>query len=386
MNRLNIGLIGSGFMGRSHALAWRMAPTVFGLPVTPQLELLADADAATAESAARAFGFRRSTGDWQALIADPQVDLVDITTPNIWHEPMAMAAIAAGKPVYCEKPLAPEAGTAFRMAQAAEKAGVRTAVGFNYIKNPILRLAREIAQSGEIGELWNYRGIHAECWMAEPGLPWAWRLDPRGGAGAVADLGSHVISMARYVVGDIAEVCADLHTVIKERPAARGSSEMRKVEVDDQARAIVRFASGMGGVLEADWAAQGRVLNLGFELFGSKGSILVDMERMNELRLFTLGGAAGREGYVLVPAGPAHADYAAFCPAPGHQLGFNEIKAIEVKEIVASLLEGRPFAPDFREAARVQAVVDAMLLSARERRWVEVTEIHPEARGTAASN
>jgi predicted dehydrogenase len=292
---------------------------------------------------------------------------------------MAMAAIAAGRPVYCEKPLAPDAATAFRMAEAAEAAAVPTAVGFNYLKNPMVRLARDIAQSGEIGELWNYRGIHAECWMAEPGLPWSWRLDPSGGAGAIADLGSHAISMARFVVGAIAEVCADLQTVIRERPVAPGSRELRRVEVDDQSRALVRFATGMGGVIESDWAAQGRVMHLGFELHGSKGSILLDLERMNELRLFTLGGAKGREGFVLVPAGPAHADYAAFCPAPGHQLGFNEIKAIEVKEIVRSLVEHRHFEPGFREAARIQAVIDAMLLSARERRWVKVTEIHPDA-------
>jgi predicted dehydrogenase len=379
VNRLNIGLIGSGFMGRSHALAWRMAPTIFGLPVEPRLELLADIDAATAAKAAKGFGFRRATGDWQALVDDPEVDLVDITTPNKLHEPMALAAIAASKPVYCEKPLAPDTATAFRMAKAAEEAAVPTAVGFNYLKNPMVRLARDIARSGEIGELWNYRGIHAECWMAEPGLPWSWRLDPSGGAGAIADLGSHAISMARYVVGDIAEVCADLQTVIKERPVAWGAAEMRRVEVDDQARAMIRFATGMGGIIEADWAAQGRVMNLGFELFGSKGSILLDLERMNELKLFTLGSARGREGFTLIPAGPAHADYAAFCPAPGHQLGFNEIKAIEVKEIVTSLIERRHFEPGFREAARVQAVIDAMLLSARERRWVTVTEIHPEA-------
>jgi predicted dehydrogenase len=377
MKRLNVGLIGSGFMGRSHALAWRMAPTIFGLPIEPRLELLADVDQATAEKAAKGFGFARATGDWQALVSDPAVDLVDITTPNIWHEPMAMAAIAAGKPVYCEKPLAPDARTAFAMAEAAETAGVPTAVGFNYIKNPILQLARDIAQSGEIGELWNYRGIHAESWMAEPGSPWSWRLDPRGGAGAVADLGSHVISMARFVVGEIDEVCGEVRTVIRERPVAWGAAEMRKVEVDDQARALVRFSTGMGGVLEADWAAQGRVLNLGFELFGSTGSILVDLERMNELKLFKLGSAKGREGFTLIPAGPAHADYAAFCPAPGHQLGFNEIKAIEVKEIVRALLEDRHFYPDFRQAAQVQAVVDAILLSSRERRWVKVTEIHP---------
>ena len=379
MKRLNVGLIGSGFMGRSHALAWRMAPTIFGLPVEPRLELLADVSEELAAKAAAGFGFHRATGDWEKLVADPEVDLVDITTPNIWHEPMALAAIAAGKPVYCEKPLAPNATTAFAMAAAAETKAVPTFVGFNYLRNPMVALARDIAQSGEIGELWNYRGIHAECWMAEPGLPWSWRLDPKGGAGAVADLGSHAISMARFVVGDIAEVCADIRTVIPERPVAWGSSEMKKVEVDDQARAMVRFASGMSGIVEADWAAQGRVMNLGFQLFGSKGAVTVDLEQMNELKLFQLGSAKGREGFKLIPAGPAHNDYGSFCPAPGHQLGFNEIKAIEVKDIVRSLLERQHFSPGFREAARVQAVVDAMLLSSRERRWVKVTEIHPEA-------
>jgi predicted dehydrogenase len=375
LKRLNVGLIGSGFMGRSHALAWRMAPTVFGLPLEPRLELLADVDLATAEKAAKAFGFARATDNWQALVDDPEVDLVDITTPNVWHEPMAMAAIKAGKAVYCEKPLAPNAKVAFAMADAAEAAAVPTAVGFNYLKNPMVQLARDIASSGEIGELWSYRGIHAECWMAEPGSPWSWRLDPKGGAGAVADLGSHAISMARFVVGEIDEVCAEVRTVIKERPVAWGAAETKKVEVDDQARSLVHFSTGMSGVIEADWAAQGRVMGLGFELFGSTGSILLDLERMNELRLFKLGSSRGREGFTLIPAGPAHADYAAFCPAPGHQLGFNENKAIEVKELIRSLLEDRHFYPGFREAAKVQAVVDAMLLSSRERRWVKVSEI-----------
>src|SRR4051794_22695674 len=137
LKRLNVGLIGSGFMGRSHALAWRMAPTVFGLPLEPRLELLADVDLATAEKAAKAFGFARATDNWQALVDDPAVDLVDIPTPNVWQEPMALAAIKAGKAVYCEKPLAPNAKVAFAMADAAEAAAVPTAVGFNYLKNPM---------------------------------------------------------------------------------------------------------------------------------------------------------------------------------------------------------------------------------------------------------
>jgi predicted dehydrogenase len=372
---IRVGLIGSGFMGRSHAIAIRTASAVFGLERPLVLELLADVDAPSASRAGLALGISRTTGDWHALIEDHAVDLVDITTPNTLHEPMAMAAIAARKPVYCEKPLAPDAATAFRMAEAAEAAGVQTFVGFNYLKNPLVRTAREIVLSGEIGEVWGFRGIHAEDYMSDPAAPWTWRLDPKGGAGAVADLGSHIISLARYVVGDIEALCADLATKVRERTTREGTR--RLVEVDDEARALVRFANGASGTLEASWIATGRKMHLAFELTGSKGSVCLNMERMNELRLFIRGGKPGREGYVDIPAGPTHPDYAPFCPAPGHQLGFNEIKAIEVKAIAEALSGGPPFQPDFREAAMVQATVDAILLSARERRWVAVKELMP---------
>ncbi len=372
---IRVGLIGSGFMGRSHAIAIRTAAAVFGLARPLVLEMLADVDAPTASRAGLALGIDRTTGDWHALLADPAVDLVDITTPNTLHESMAMAAIAAGKPVYCEKPLAPNAATAFRLAAAAEAAGVPTFTGFNYLKNPLTRAARDIVASGEIGEVWGFRGIHAEDYMSDPAAPWTWRLDPRGGAGAVADLGSHIISMARFVVGDVAAVAADSTTRVAERTAADGSR--RPVEVDDETRAMVRFANGATGTLEASWIATGRKMYLAFELTGSKGSICLNMERMNELKLFIRGGRPGRNGYVEIPAGPDHPDYAPFCPAPGHQLGFNEIKAIEVKAIAEALAGGPPFQPDFREAAMVQATVDAMLLAARERRWVEVAELIP---------
>jgi predicted dehydrogenase len=372
---IRVGLIGSGFMGRSHAIAIRTAAAVFGLDRPLVLEMLADVDAPAASRAGMALGVARTTGDWRALVNDLQVDLVDITTPNTLHEPMALAAIAAGKPVYCEKPLAPDAATAFRLADAAEAAGVPTFTGFNYLRNPLVRTAREIVLGGEIGEVWGFRGIHAEDYMTDPACPWTWRLDPRGGAGAVADLGSHIISLARFVVGDIAAVAADLTTRVTERMTADGVR--RPVEVDDEARALVHFASGATGTLEASWIATGRKMYLAFELTGSRGSVCLNMERMNELRLFIRGGAPGRDGYVEIPAGPAHPDYAPFCPAPGHQLGFNEIKAIEVKAVAEALSGGPAFQPDFREAAMIQATVDAMLRSGRERRWVEVAELVP---------
>jgi predicted dehydrogenase len=375
MNRLGIGLIGSGFMGRCHANAFRGAPGVFELPLRPSLEVLADIDDATAARAARALGFARSTGDWRALIADPAVDLVDITAPNQWHKPMALAAIAAGKPVYCEKPLAASAAEAKAMVDAAEAAGVKTMVGFNYLKNPMVALAREIVDSGEIGEVIGFRGVHAEDYMADPAAPHTWRLDPSGGHGVVADLGSHVVSIARHVVGDIASVCGQIETVIQERPVAPGAAETRPVAVDDVARALVGFANGATGSIEASWVAAGRKMQLAFEVTGRRGSLAMDHERLNELRLFSHGQSRGREGFKTILAGPDHAGYGGFCPAPGHQLGFNDLKTIEVRALIVGLADGPPPRPDFREAWEVQRVVDAIVRSARERRWLDIAEI-----------
>jgi predicted dehydrogenase len=373
MQRIGIGLIGSGFMGRSHAIAFRNAAGIFGdLAAVAVLEMLADIDAATAARAAASFGFARSTGDWHALIADPAVHLVDITTPNAFHKPMALAAIAAGKHVYCEKPLAATAADALEMAEAAERAGVQTFSGFNYLKNPLLAFAHEVIESGEIGEVVSFRGIHAEDYMADPAQPWTWRLDPAGGHGAIADLGSHIISIARYLCGDIVEVSGQIATVVPERRVAAGAIETRKVLVDDQGRALVRFASGATGSVEASWVASGRKMTIQFEVTGTKGSIAFDQERMNEIELYVAGQRRGREGFKKILSGPAHTHYGPFCPAPGHHLGFNDLKTIEVAAILASLSGGPAFLPDFREAARIQATVDAIVVSAHERRWTAV--------------
>jgi predicted dehydrogenase len=375
MKTLGIGLVGSGFMGRSHAHAFRAAPGVFDLPLRPVFEMLADVNAEVAAKAAAALGFARSTGDWRELVADPAVELVDITAPNTLHLPIALAAIEVGKPVYCEKPLAPNALEARRMADAAERKGVKTAVGFNYLKNPMVALAREIVESGEIGEVISFRGIHAEDYMTDPLAPFTWRLDKAGGHGVVADLGSHIISIARYIVGPIESLVGQIETVIKARPAAPGATELRAVEVDDEARALFRFANGATGSIEASWLKAGRKMTLAFEVTGSRGTVEVDHERLNELRLYQTGQPRGREGFKTILAGPDHPHYREFVPAPGHQLGFNDIKTIEVMALIKSLAGGPKFMPDFREAYEIQRVVDAIVLSANEKRWVEVAEI-----------
>jgi predicted dehydrogenase len=376
LQSLGIGLIGTGFMGKCHALAFRAAPAVFaGLP-RARLELLADVDPGATERAAATYGFARWTTDWRALVADPAVDLVAITTPNFLHQEMALAAIAAGKHVYCEKPLALDAAGALAMTEAAEAAGLRTLVGYNYLRNPATRLARELIESGEIGEIVHVRGTHFEDYMTDPLAPHSWRCaKATAGAGAIGDLGSHIISVARFLAGEIVAVQGAAQTLVRERPLPGRPGMTAPVDVDDQTQALVRFANGAAGTLEASWSAAGRKMSLAYEVTGSKGALMLDYERMNELRLFTYGDRRKLDGFRTILAGPDHPDFAAFCPAPGHGLGFNDLKVIEVKALLDGIANGAPLDPDFRAATAIARVVDGILQSAAERRWVEIAPL-----------
>lgn len=370
--RVGVGLIGSGFMGRTHAFAFNAVNRVFSLPVVADFEILADVDADAAMRAAATLGFRRATGSWRELVTDPAVDVVAITTPNTLHAEMALAAIAAGKHVYCEKPLAPTVAEARAMTLAAERAGVVTAVGFNYLKNPMLKLARDIIARGDIGEIRTFQGIHSEDFMADASQPWTWRLDPAGGGGALADIGSHIIATARYLVGPIERVLGDTATAIKTRPVALGAKDHRPVEVDDVARAHVRFANGATGSIEANWIATGRKMRHDFEVSGSKGAIAFSQERFNELQLYVGDDPADRRGFRTIFAGPMHEPYGAFCVAPGHQLGFNDLKTIEVRDLLLAIAGEPRGHADFAEGLAVLETVAAIYRSAREGGWKQV--------------
>jgi len=366
---LGIGLIGGGFMGRCHAHAFRNVGALFpGLPRL-RLELLADLDAAAAQRAAATLGFARATADWQALAADPAVDIVAITTPNRWHAPMALAALAAGKHVYCEKPLALGAAEAVAMRDAAAAAGVRTQLGFNYLCSPMIGLARDMIAAGELGRVVRFAATFDEDYMADPAVPFSWRNQrDEAGPGALGDLGSHAIAMALYLVGPIASLTADLATIVPERRDASGTP--RPSENDDAAHLLVRFANGAVGTLATCWAVHGRKNRLAFEVAGTRGTLVFDQERFNELQLFETGARKGRGGYRTILAGPDHPDYAAFCPAAGHGLGFNDLKVIEVKRLLEAIAAGHDAAADFRFGAAVQAVSDAAIESAARRAWV----------------
>ena len=368
---LGIGLVGSGFMGRAHALAFRAVDGLFSLKARPRLELLADRSEAEAARAASALGFARATSDWQALVRDPAVDIVAIATPNLLHAPIALAAIAHGKHVYCEKPLATNLADATAMTEAARRAGVVTLVGFNYLRNPMIVTAREIVRGGEIGPITGFRGIHAEGFMADPDAAFSWRCDPAQDGGALADIGSHIIAMSRFLLGEVDAVCARLDTIHAARPGADGVA--RPVSVDDQAAMLLRFRDHpFTASLSTSWLASGREMQLGFELTGTRGAIAFTQERFNELRLYRAGQQPGRGGFTLINAGPGHGDYAAFCPAPGHQLGFNDLKTIEVKRLIDAVCGEAPSDMDFGEALAVAHVVEAARRSSAEARWVEV--------------
>ncbi|WP_176038093.1 Gfo/Idh/MocA family protein [Brucella tritici] len=366
------GLIGSGFMGKTHALALANVNRVFDLPIEVQLHTLADVNAELARKAAKQLGFANATGDWRTLISTPDINLIDITTPNRFHREMALAAIEAGKHVYCEKPLAPTAAECLEMTLAAERKGVQTAVGFNYLKNPMIKLAKEIIDSGELGEIRNFRGIHAEDFMADTAIPWTWRLDPAGGGGALADIGSHIIATARHLVGPIMAVMGDAVTIISERPDSLDLSQMKPVEVDDVCHAFIRFENGATGTLEASWIASGRKMQHDFEISGSKGSLFFSQERFNELNLFLFSDKKGQQGFRKIFAGPEHGSYGAFCVAGGHQIGFNDLKTIEVCDFLLAIAGQKTNHADFREGYEVQKTVETIYVSSRARQWKNI--------------
>lgn len=371
---LGVGLIGTGFMGRAHALAFHNARTTFDLPFNLKLVALADADAARAEQCAARWGFDCSHGDWQQLISDPAVNLVAITTPNLLHFPMAMAALEAGKAVYCEKPLAVTLEQAREMQAAARKAGVVTRVGYNYQHNPIIALAKQMIESGELGRIVSFQGEFSEDFMGDGLSPWSWRCEEAHAGGALADLGSHLLAMARYLLGDVDAVCADSQTVHPQRPATRGSEEQRAISIDDQTYALLRFANGARGTFGSSWLKHGYKNHLSFEIGGTEGTLSFDQERLNELRLYR-AGYPGRDGFQRILAGPAQPGYASFCPAPGHQLGYNELKTLEVHELIQALGGQGSNGTDFAEAMEVERLATAIRMAAKEMRWVSISDI-----------
>lgn len=373
MQKVRVGLIGTGYIGRCHAIAYAQVATVFPLKGSPVLEMLAEVTPELAQQRATEFGFARSTANWRELVADPNIDVVDICAPNFLHKEMALAAISHGKHVYSEKPLALNAADAKEMVEAARAKGVKTLVGFNYMKNPTSQLAREIIANGEIGDVVHFYGTHNEDYLADPQTPLDWHCTKaQAGLGALGDLAAHIVNMAHYLVGDILNVCGDMQTVIKQRPDPQNPSLLRAVENEDQASALVRFANGAMGTIETSRIACGRKMGLTYVITGTKGTISYSQERMAELQLYCHDDPQSRQGFKTLLTGPQHPDYAAFCVSAGHGIGFNDQKTVEIRDLINGIAAGDRMWPDFEEGWKVSKVLDAIAVSAHELRWVKV--------------
>jgi oxidoreductase domain-containing protein len=378
MKQVRIGLVGTGYIGRCHAIAYAQAPTVFSLDAELVLEYLAEVTSELAEKKAKEFGFKRFTDDWRDIVQDPNVDVVDICTPNFLHKEIALAAITNGKHVYSEKPLALTAIDAKLMYEAAKQAGVKTLVGFNYIKNPTTQLAREIIANGEIGEVIHFYGTHNEDYLANKNTPLDWHcVKEKAGLGALGDLAAHIVQMSQYLLGqDIRSVIGDMQTVIKTRPNPNNLQERLAVENEDQATALVRFANGCMGTIETSRIACGRKMGLSYVITGTKGSITYTQERMAELKLYLHDENPARQGFKTILTGPLHPDYKNFCVSAGHGIGFNDQKTVEIRDLVNGLASPvNTLYPDFEEGYKVSRVLDAIALSCEQKRWVDVEEI-----------
>jgi len=369
---LRVGIVGYGVMGRAHCHGYRVAPLLRALPVTPVVTVMSGRDADAVARVAKACGVPDHTTDWRALIGRADVDVVDICTPPGTHAEIAQAAAAAGKAVFCEKPLATSYSQAMDAVTAVESAGVHNAVGFNYRRLPAVALMRRMIADGVIGEVRLWRGRWLSDEFTDPATPYDWRFDRAMGGTTIADLGSHLLDMAAWMAGPISDVCAQSETFITERQLPGGGSE--PVTVDDASSALVRFASGARGTVEMARSAVRRPCDFTVEFNGSRGTLVFDYARLNELWYGDDGDDPGLYGMRRIRAEHPTHPYAAQWWPIGQGIGYGASFANQV----ADLLEGwpeEPWAPGFREAAGVQAVCDAMEVSAAQRRWVAVTEI-----------
>jgi predicted dehydrogenase len=367
---IGVGLIGTGYMGKCHALAWNAVKPVFGDGPTPKLLHLGEATADLAASRAEEFGFARSTGNWREVIADPEVEVVSITTPNAFHAEMAIAALEAGKHVWCEKPMAVSFADAERMALAAQRSGKVAALGYNYIQNPMMRHIRTLLGEGAIGTVNHIRFEMDEDFMADPEALFYWKSEASSGYGALDDFGVHPLSLIQYLFGDVSYVMAQLGKPFSDRPTAGGGR--REVETFDIANILFELGEGISGVMALNRSAWGRKGRIAMQIFGSKGTIAFDQERFNEFQLYTVGDRATEQGFRTVLAAPRHAPYDRFIPAPGHGLGFNDLKIIEAHELLKAIRGEAAQLVDFGAGLRIERTVHAMAQSHRERRWVEV--------------
>jgi len=387
---LRVGMIGYGFMGKAHSNAWRQAPRFFPLKAEVEMHTICGRNAAALEEAREKYGWERAVTDWREVVESPDIDIIDITTSNLTHAEIGVAAAKAGKHIFCEKPLAMNLAEAQKMVQAARKAGVKNMVGFNYRRVPAIAYAKKLIASGRLGEIRHFRAVYLQSWIADPKFPMNWRLRKEtSGSGAHGDLNAHLIDLAHYLVGDISNVVGMQETFMKERPreaqaiglGAKAGKGTEKVTVDDASVFLAQFKPGKGvadgayGTFEATRLAPGHHNYNSFEVNGSEGSVSFCFERMNELNYCNRTDAADQPGFktIMVTEG-AHPYVSAWWPS-GHVLGYEHTFVHEVYDFVNAVAGNTAVAPDFVEGAKCVAVLEAAAKSNKTHKWIQVATV-----------
>jgi len=392
METINVALIGQGFMGRSHSNAWGQVGRFFQTPKKPVMHTVFGQEAENPQAFADNWGWQNASTDWEQLVASTDIDVVDVVTPNFMHAPVAKAAIAAGKPCACEKPIAGSLSDAREMVEAAEKAGVPTFVWFNYRRCPAVALAHQLVKSGQIGDIRHVRAFYLQDW-ADESVPLVWRFDKElAGSGAHGDLNAHIIDMTRFVTGEeITEISGAIaETFIKQRQTMEGvaaggiaagiesGAGMGDVTVDDTVLFLARFSGGAVASFEAARQATGNQNRNGFEINGTKGSIKFDFERMNELEYYDATAPRAVQGWtnIMCTHGDDHPYVANWWP-DAHIIGYEHAFTNQAYDILKVLSGEEPTVPipDFNDAYQTQRVLEASLLSAHEGRVVKMDDV-----------
>ncbi|MFC6950697.1 Gfo/Idh/MocA family oxidoreductase [Paraburkholderia dipogonis] len=384
MKKLNVALVGTGFMGKAHSIATAVVPILFGSPVEIERKVIVDIDEELARDAAKQYGFAEYATDWREVVSRPDIDIVDICTPNDTHAPIAIAAAKAGKHVMCEKPMAMTVEDAEAMYAAAKETGVVTMVSYNYRHTPALQMAKRLIEEGRIGQILTFRGYYLQDWGADPSTPLSWRFNKaKAGSGTLGDIGTHVIDAARLLVGEFVEVNSIVKTFIDERPlpagrffgpAGEASSEKGKVDVDDMAMTMIKFAGGATGSIEVTRNAWGHHNQLGFEIHGTKGSIAFDYQRLNELRVAFADDPKDAFGFRTIYSGPHQPFGDKLWPVAGMGQGYIDIKSIEWYNFLKAIAENKAASPNFADGVQIERIADAILVSGSSQGWEKIEQ------------
>ncbi len=374
---LGVGMLGYGFIGKVHSLAYQVLPMIYD-PAPARIKLVGAATASQ-KSAAKAVdqaGYEFGTTDWRELIARDDIDIVNCCTPNYLHRDMLLVALQAGKHVYCDKPLAMNLAEAREIVAAAEASGKQHQMNFQCRYIPAILRAKQLVEDGFLGEVFSFRAAYLHAGYIDPGRPMSWRLDAsQGGAGALFDLGAHVVDLIRYLLGDFASVLAVTETFIPERPVAKGATQKTPVNVDDMALVTARLAGGAIGTIEASRLATGTNDELRLEIHGQKGALRFNLMDPNWLYVYDtrdaetpIGGERGFKAIETVQRYPAPA----VLPGPKFAIGWIRYHVASQFAFVSALVEGRPTSPNLVDGLKAQEVLEACSLSARQGKWVDL--------------